>query len=208
MGDERTGERGPRRPSSPELTTWVVLGAALAGVLGLFSIRCPLGPATARSYPSRMLAAEPEPELLPTPPPDEEYYPCSDCHEGEPTDRTVRQLEEEHDMLQLAHGDLWCLDCHDVGNRDRLHLADGTLVAFERSWQLCTQCHGEKLTDWRAGVHGKRKGHWWGPKEYHPCVNCHSPHSPRFQPLKPEPPPRRPAEIALDARSRSRDAHE
>jgi hypothetical protein len=45
------------------------------------------------------------------------------------------------------------------------------------------------MPDWRAGVHGKRVGNWWGPKEYLSCVACHDPHSPLFKPLEPKPPP-------------------
>jgi hypothetical protein len=132
----------------------------------------------------------------------DDYFPCSDCHEDEPTDRTVRELEDEHEDLVLAHGkEFWCLHCHDVDQRDRLHLADETPVEFEESWRLCTQCHGKKLADWRAGVHGKRTGHWWGPKEFRNCVACHDPHSPLFKPLTPEPPPRRPEAITLVGRS-------
>lgn len=188
-----------RRPEPYELATWLVLGAAVMGVLGLFSVRSSLGPEGARAYASRSLPPEPDPVLRPAPPVDEEYFPCTDCHEDEPTDRTVRQLEDEHEDLELAHGDLWCLHCHDADRRDRLHLADGQRVDFEASWKLCTQCHGKKLADWRAGVHGKRLGHWWGPKQYWTCVECHRPHTPRFEPIEPKPPPRRPAQIVLGA---------
>jgi hypothetical protein len=101
-------------------------------------------------------------------------------------------LEDEHDELELAHGDLWCLHCHEANDRDQLHLADGVAVGFDESWRLCTQCHGAKLDDWRAGVHGKRVGHWWGPKQYATCVSCHRPHEPRFAPIEARPPPLRP----------------
>jgi hypothetical protein len=139
---------------------------------------------------------------------DEEYFPCSDCHEDEETNRTVRMLEEEHTELELEHGELWCLHCHDMEDRDRLHLADGRLVPFEESWELCTQCHAQKLAAWRAGIHGKRTGHWWGPKEYQTCIACHAPHSPRFKPLEPKPPPKRADEIRLIVRREESMPHE
>jgi hypothetical protein len=167
-------------------------------VLGLFSIRCSLGPKTSRAYPNRSLMPEPEPLLAAPEPLSEDYFPCSDCHEGI-TDRAVRTLEDDHEDLALAHGSLWCLHCHDAEQRDRLHLADETLVNFEESWRLCTQCHAKKLADWRAGVHGKRTGHWRGPKAYRTCVVCHDPHSPAFKSLEPKPRPRRPDEITLQA---------
>lgn len=188
--------------------TWAFLGAALVAVLLLFSLRCSFGPQTAGGYPSRSLGPDVRAVLLAPPAMDDEYFPCSDCHEDEPTDRTVRELEDEHDDLELAHGDRWCLDCHDADQRDTLHLADASRVGFEESWQLCTQCHGEKLADWRAGVHGKRTGHWWGPKEYRSCVECHDPHAPRFAPLEPMPPPARPDTIRRTARAEPEVTHE
>ncbi|GAG05499.1 unnamed protein product, partial [marine sediment metagenome] len=60
----------------------------------------------------------------------------------------------------------------------------------------------------RAGVHGKRTGHWRGPKEYRTCVSCHNPHSPPFEPLAPKPPPTRPEAITVDASVRPEAAHE
>jgi len=196
------------RPVGYRPETWLFLGAAFVAVLLLFSIRCAHGPQTARAYPGRSLEPEPQPVLLPPPAMDDEYFPCSDCHEDEPIDRTVRALEDEHDDLVLAHGTLWCLDCHDAGHRDELHLADDSRIGFEESWRLCTQCHGVKLADWRAGVHGKRTGSWWGPKEYWSCVACHDPHSPRFAPLEPMRPPVRPEQIRLAAPSGQETAHE
>jgi hypothetical protein len=139
--------------------------------------------------------ADAAPVLLPPPEMDDEYDPCSDCHEDESPNPFVRELEEEHDMMDFTHGDLWCLHCHDLEDRDKLHLADGARVEFEDSWRLCTQCHGKKLADWRAGVHGKRTGHWRGAKEYRTCVSCHNPHSPPFEAVEPRPPPLRPTQI-------------
>jgi len=187
-------------PSPPryQLATWTLLGLAVVLVLGLFSVRCELGPYTARAYPSRSLPPEPAPTLQARTLSSDDYFPCSDCHGDEPTDRTERELEDDHEDLALSHGSNWCLHCHDAEQRDMLHLADETLVQFEESWRLCTQCHAKKLADWRAGVHGKRTGHWWGPKEYRTCVVCHDPHAPRFTPLAPKPPPRRPEAIALE----------
>jgi len=91
---------------------------------------------------------------------------------------------------------------------DELHLADDSRIGFEESWRLCTQCHGVKLADWRAGVHGKRTGSWWGPKEYWSCVACHDPHSPRFESLEPMRPPARPEAIRLAAPSGQETTHE
>ena len=84
-----------------------------------------------------------------------------------------------------------------MNHRDSLKLASGKLLSFKESYKLCGQCHGEKLRDWKVGVHGKRTGYWNGKKEYLLCVHCHSPHSPRFKPLSPEPPPVRQEDITI-----------
>jgi len=154
-------------------------------------------------YPSRPLQSESEPVLSPPPPIDEEYFPCSDCHEDELADPERRELDE-HDYIKLAHGDLWCLDCHQSDQRDLLHLSDASPVRMEESWRLCTRCHAKRIPDWRAGVHGKRTGYWRGPKQYWTCVVCHDPHSPLFKPLEPMPPPI----PAGDLRASSREEEE
>lgn len=118
---------------------------------------------------------------------------CSRCHEKETNDTVRRKMEDEHTDISLHHGEhLWCLDCHDSDDRDKLRLASGERIGFERSPEICGQCHGDKYGDWRRGIHGKRTGYWNGSKRVLACIACHSPHSPRFKPLKPLPPPVRP----------------
>ena len=138
---------------------------------------------------------------VPPPPITEGFFPCTVCHDGKnlKVNRQRREFKEMHADITLKHGpdSRWCLDCHDALNRDRLHLASGELIEFTVSYELCGQCHGEKLRDWRAGVHGKRTGSWNGQKQYLLCVNCHNPHSPRFQALKPAPPPIHPGAIQV-----------
>ncbi|HUI24788.1 MAG TPA: hypothetical protein VL403_01790 [Candidatus Kryptonia bacterium] len=131
---------------------------------------------------------------VPDPPFSEGIFPCSTCHAGIPPNPERRPLEGMHNDIVLHHDEehRWCLDCHDTNDRDHLHLAGGTLVPFTESYRLCGQCHGTQYRDWRSGVHGKRTGYWDGPKRYLLCVNCHNPHSPRFKPLHPLPPPVRP----------------
>jgi hypothetical protein len=185
------------RPPPYQLATWLVLGGALVLVVGLTALRSDYNPDTSRDYPSRPMLPDAVPVLLPPPEVNDDYLPCSDCHEGEVANLTPREFEDDHVEMDFAHGDLWCMSCHDAQDHESLHLADGTTVAFEESWRLCVQCHGKKLPDWRAGVHGKRTGHWRGEKEYRPCVVCHNPHRPPFVPLEPEPPPHRPTEIVF-----------
>ncbi|MGB7972395.1 MAG: hypothetical protein WCF31_10545 [Candidatus Deferrimicrobiaceae bacterium] len=133
---------------------------------------------------------------VPPPPFSEGIYPCSDCHAEMTPNPKRRKLEEEHTNIVLNHGQgRWCLDCHDLKNRDKLHLISGEKVGFDESYRLCGQCHGDKYRDWKVGVHGKRTGYWNGKKEYLLCAHCHNPHNPRFKPLAPKPPPVRPEDI-------------
>jgi len=127
------------------------------------------------------------------PPFSDGIYPCSDCHKDIVPNPVKRELVDMHDdistMFDHDKENRWCTDCHDLNNRDYLKLASGKLLDFKESYKLCGQCHGEKLRDWKVGVHGKRTGQWNGKKEYLLCVHCHNPHSPKFKELTPEPPP-------------------
>ena len=127
------------------------------------------------------------------PPFTEGEFPCTDCHANFEPNPVRRELEEWHfDISPMFNHDSenrWCLDCHDLNNRDSLRLASGKLLDFKESYKLCGQCHGEKYRDWKVGVHGKRTGEWNGIKEYLLCVHCHNPHSPKFEKLTPELPP-------------------
>lgn len=127
-----------------------------------------------------------------TPPFSEGIYPCSECHDYQDTDPERRMLgmhEEIDEAFTHDNENRWCLDCHDATKRDYLRSASGKLIDFNESYKLCGQCHGNKLRDWKVGVHGKRTGNWNGEKQYLLCVHCHNPHSPSFKKIKPEPPP-------------------
>jgi hypothetical protein len=141
--------------------------------------------------------APPKADLIEVPPPpfSEGIFPCSDCHNDLPVNRTRRTLADMHTEIVLKHDEehRWCLDCHDAEKRDVLHLASGEHVPFEESYRLCGQCHGEKLRDWRAGVHGRRTGEWNGRKQYLLCAHCHNPHQPKFAAMAPKPAPVRPS---------------
>lgn len=126
-------------------------------------------------------------------------FPCSRCHARLITNPTWRKLVWAHTEIELRHNEKnrWCLDCHSVEDRDRLHLASGQLIEFAESYRLCGQCHGTKRRDWEAGEHGKRLGSWSGKKEYLLCASCHDPHHPRFAPMAPLPPPALPEELGV-----------
>jgi hypothetical protein len=173
------------------------------------------GGATEPSAPPKAAApSRPAPASFETPAPPFELglFPCTGCH-TEPGNPEPRELAFHDEVKPLQHGpNRWCLDCHDLKNRDVLHLTNGEPVPFGESYRLCGQCHGDKLRDWKVGVHGKRIGQWDGKKTYYLCVQCHNPHSPRFKGVenkeiggvvmqrptaaatRPEPAPRRPEE--------------
>ena len=137
--------------------------------------------------------------VIEPPPFSDGIFPCTECHKDIVPNPRKRVLVDMHDdiskMFNHDPENRWCLDCHDLKNRDSLKLASGKLLDFKESYKLCGQCHGEKLRDWKVGVHGKRTGEWNGKKEYFLCVNCHNPHSPRFKEISPEPPPIRQEDI-------------
>lgn len=135
---------------------------------------------------------------VPAPPLTEGLFPCTACHDNKNLKpNPQRRSLGMHDEILLKHGPAsrWCLDCHDLRDRNRLHLVSGERIEFTTSYQLCGQCHGDKYRDWRSGIHGKRTGSWNGKKQYLLCVHCHNPHAPRFQPIQPMPKPKGPLEI-------------
>jgi len=93
----------------------------------------------------------------------------------------------------LVHGggNLWCLDCHDSADRDKLHKLNGETLTFNQSHLLCGECHGPILRDWDRGIHGTTTGYWdlaqdsGGSSIRKLCVECHTPHDPVFRPLQP-----------------------
>jgi uncharacterized CHY-type Zn-finger protein len=131
-----------------------------------------------------VVAIEPRQAWLPT-------YPCSSCHEDLEQRPQRRKLVEFHTVRnrELNHGDTeyWCYQCHSAKNIDRLVvIASGKLVTFDEAYLLCGSCHGDKLRDWKAAVHGKTMGNWKGEKLRRSCTGCHNPHKPKFSPLQPE----------------------
>ncbi len=176
-----------RRPGGSWLAV-VVLALAGASLADAEEVRA--GAAAPRDPEGDLIQAT-------TPPFSEGIFPCTQCHDrpGDPTRRTLAFHEDVQERFSHDSEHRWCLDCHDNQNRDVLHLSSGAPVPFTESYRLCGQCHGDKFRDWRAGVHGKRVGHWDGTKTYFLCVHCHNPHAPRFRPLKPEPRPVRPEEM-------------
>jgi len=103
--------------------------------------------------------------------------------------------------LQHGRGGIWCLDCHHTTQRNMLVDNFGDPVSFDQPQRLCGKCHGDKLRDWRDGIHGKRIGEWasTGKKRWFVCTECHNPHNVQdgarnrgFIQIEPETPPQLP----------------
>jgi cbb3-type cytochrome oxidase subunit 3 len=69
---------------------------------------------------------------VPTPPFTPGIFPCSECHKEMKPNPKRRELKDEHTNIVLNHaqGQRWCLDCHDISNRDKLHLVSGEKIGF------------------------------------------------------------------------------
>lgn len=97
-------------------------------------------------------------------------------------------MNEFHGSLKIAHGKISCLSCHNADDYDALKLADGSRVEYSNVMQLCAQCHGQQMRDYKHNVHGGMNGHWdltRGPRERLNCIDCHNPHSPQFPKMQP-----------------------
>jgi hypothetical protein len=81
--------------------------------------------------------------------------------------------------FQHGRGRIWCLDCHHTTKRNMLVDHFGDPVSFDQPQLLCGKCHGDKLRDWRDGIHGKRIGEFasTGKKRWFTCTECHNPHN-------------------------------
>jgi hypothetical protein len=119
---------------------------------------------------------------------------CETCH-GPAADPIVvpgDNPEDFHASVTVTHGEQPCFACHDREDRSRLKLADGKTLAMAEAMDLCAQCHGPQLRDYRAGSHGGMTGYWdlrQGPRERNHCIDCHSAHQPACQGGMPVPAP-------------------
>jgi hypothetical protein len=124
-------------------------------------------------------------------------YNCMECHTLLPArwhydDRPLN----EHKDVKLEHGNnRFCLNCHHPTNRNAFVDYDGAEIPQAEVVKLCAKCHGTIYRDWEAGAHGRENGFWKadaGPKTKLRCIQCHDPHSPKFQAMKPLAPLRYP----------------
>jgi hypothetical protein len=111
---------------------------------------------------------------------------------------TMEAMVPDLANLQHGRGRIWCMDCHHNTKRNMLVDHFGDPVSFDQPQLLCGKCHGDKLRDWRDGIHGKRIGEFasTGKKRWFTCTECHNPHNVQdgernrgFVQLQPEPAP-------------------
>lgn len=127
-------------------------------------------------------------------------YNCMDCHRLIRSRWHYDRPMNEHKEVTLSHGNnRFCLNCHHPKNRNAFVDDDGSEIAEANVAELCGRCHGPTYRDWKAGVHGRRNGHWntdRGIQTQLRCIQCHDPHSPAFAPVRPLPPPTYPKRAA------------
>jgi hypothetical protein len=123
-------------------------------------------------------------------------YNCMECHKLLPARWQYDRPLNEHKDIKLDHGNnRFCLNCHHATNRNAFMDYDGSEIAQADVVLLCAKCHGPTYRDWKAGVHGRANGFWkadLGDKTKLRCIQCHDPHHPKFQAMKPLPPLRYP----------------
>lgn len=114
---------------------------------------------------------------------------------------TMEGLLPDAKNLQHGRGGIWCLDCHHTTQRNKLVDNYGDPISYDQPQLLCGKCHGDKLRDWRDGIHTKRIGEWatTGKKRWFVCTECHNPHNVQdgvrnrgFIQIEPESPPQLP----------------
>jgi hypothetical protein len=114
---------------------------------------------------------------------------------------TMESMVPDLKNFQHGRGRIWCLDCHHMTKRNMLSDHFGDPISFDQPQLLCGKCHGDKLRDWRDGIHGKRIGDFTsgGKKRWFTCTECHNPHNVQdgarnkgFIQLQPETPPQLP----------------
>jgi hypothetical protein len=119
-------------------------------------------------------------------------YDCMECHKLIQARWHYDRPLNEHKSVQLEHGNnRFCLNCHHATNRNAFVDYDGSEIAQADVVLLCAKCHGTTYRDWKAGVHGRQNGFWnasMGDKTKLRCIQCHDPHHPKFQDMKPLPP--------------------
>ncbi|AXT55187.1 cytochrome C [Aquimarina sp. MMG015] len=110
-------------------------------------------------------------------------YACTECHSKPVEELKGVALKKAHWDVVLEHANqeiMNCNTCHNGNDMDNLQSLTGKTIDFNRSYQLCAQCHSSQFEDWKGGAHGKNIGGWAKPRAAMTCVNCHNPHKPKI----------------------------
>lgn len=111
-------------------------------------------------------------------------FACIECHSKPLNQLQTKDEKKAHWDISLNHADentMNCATCHNPDNMDNLKSLTGNSIDFNKSYQLCSQCHTKQFEDWKGGAHGKRIAGWAPPRASMTCVNCHNPHDPHFE---------------------------
>ncbi len=111
-------------------------------------------------------------------------YACTECHSKPLEDMHSEGMKKAHWDIKIVHANentMNCVTCHNPSNMNELKSLTGRDIDFNKSYQLCSQCHTKQFEDWKGGAHGKRLGGWAPPRAAMTCVNCHNPHKPHFE---------------------------
>ncbi len=114
-------------------------------------------------------------------------YKCTECHTQDLKElqKGVKENQKKaHWDIKLSHADINVMDCttcHTDNNMNQLHSINGKSISFDKSYNLCGQCHSPQLKDWKGGAHGKQVDGWKKPRISKTCTDCHNPHDPSFK---------------------------
>ncbi len=111
-------------------------------------------------------------------------YACNECHSKPLAAMQHSSIAKKaHWNIKLMHANenaMNCATCHDGSDMNQLHSLTNKPVDFNKSYQLCSQCHSIQFENWKGGAHGKNIGGWAKPRAAMTCVNCHNPHQPQI----------------------------
>jgi hypothetical protein len=114
-------------------------------------------------------------------------FPCQNCHSIPLTEMGTagqREKKRAHWDVQVMHAGatvMDCFTCHSKTHLDQLESLGGHPISFDRSFELCAQCHTTQYKDWLGGAHGKNLSGWLPPRVAQTCVGCHDPHKPAIE---------------------------
>ncbi|TNJ42996.1 cytochrome C [Tamlana fucoidanivorans] len=111
-------------------------------------------------------------------------YACTECHNKPLSKMQTEGEQKAHWDIKLVHANentMSCVTCHNPDNMDQLKSLTHKEIDFNKSYNVCNQCHTKQFEDWKGGAHGKKIGGWAPPRASMTCVNCHNPHKPHFE---------------------------